>query len=463
VSQVVSRSQSAPPALDVLLTGENAGFERPLRQRWTALDTFRGLAVLLMIQGHTFTVLAREGAFTGWWVRLYTLFHGLTAPMFLVGGGLAYGMVSSQRRSKRDGSARERVADARIVRRSLMLIAIGYLLQVPQVPLLRLEQYPAQFRAAFAIGPLQLVGASLLVCELIWGLSCFSAGLLAGRAASVAPVHRAAIARAHARWLYLGMLGALLLTVAVCSPWVWQARISTTWSPPLGMWVDGHGGSLFPVFPWAAFFFVGVLASGLVPVALRIPRVTAASLIGLTAGLAWGIYSVWSAGGRLQSVYGEHEFWHANPMYVTFRAALVLLMLGVLILVEPACQWARGRFPNAGNLFDVLSRQSLVAYVTHLLVLYGTPFTTGLTRFGRVFELGESSLIFAVVAFYTLAIAVLWEHLKPAELVSRIVRRILLARRNARGLEVDRIGEGKGHRVSAPEQELEAPSTIHHG
>jgi hypothetical protein len=252
------------------------------------------------------------------------------------------------------------------------------------------------------------------------------------------------------------LLSALTLAIALCSPWLWLARTSTRSLTPWGMWLDGYGGSLFPFFPWAAFFLIGVLISGLVPLARRAPLVVASTLLAVGLGAAWGIFAVWQGGERLTSIYGVHEFWHANPMYLGFRALLILALLGALIALEPACDAARRRLPTSARLFDVLSRQSLVAYVTHLLVLYGTPLTTGLVRLGRVLELGEATLAFACIAFYTLAIALLWERFKPAELVTE-----LLLRRGRAG-EIDRIRESEGDHVAPSEQALESASTVHH-
>ncbi len=403
MSQVVTSSSSAP---EPCTHAPDAGG----KGRWSVLDTFRGLAVLLMIQGHTFTALTLQSEFSGPWHRLYRLFHGLTAPMFLVGGGLAYGMVSARRRAQAgEGTA---ALDPRIVRRGFMLIVIGYLLQLPQMRLWRLPEYPELFRKTFAIGPLQLIGACLIVSELVWALS------------------RILFQNERARRFHQGSILTLCLAIAACSPWVWQGARSMRWFAPVGMWFDGQGGSLFPVFPWATFFFLGVLAAALVPRARRAPRGVAFGLIAGSAALAWGIYVAWLGGEQLAFLYGEHDFWRANPMYVTFRGLLVLLMLGGLMLLEPLFQRARRRFPRSGRLFDVLSRQSLVAYVTHLFVIYGSPFTVGLIRFGRVFDLVESSLLFAWVALYTLAIAVLWDHVKPAELWARGLRRVRMRLRS---------------------------------
>jgi uncharacterized membrane protein len=390
--------------------------------RWGALDTFRGLAVLSMIQGHTFTALTEPAAFSGRWVPFYTLLHGLTAPMFLFGGGLSYGLVSRRRRGARVAAAvaaRARPLDARIVRRGLALLALGYALQWPERGLGSLIGRPELLRAVFAVGPLQLVGACLIACEVLASPFC-------SRADVGAPSGTARMTLATA---------SLAASIALFAPYVWRAEYSARLWPLVGMWLDGHGGSLFPCFPWAAFFFLGVLGSELAVPMQRTPK--RSGLLCLLAGScgAGALYLAWRAGERLTSLYGSHDFWHTNPMYLGFRAALVVALWGLVLLLEPLwlrlrrlspfCSRAGPRASTAAQrAFDALARQSLVAYVAHLLLLYGSPVTTGLACLGRVFDLRESAAIFVCVALHTLAISYLWEHLRPMRWLARQASRL---------------------------------------
>lgn len=94
-------------------------------RRWSALDVFRGLAVVLMIQGHSFTALLQPAEYRGSWSTWHTLLHGLTAPMFLLGGGLAYGLVLFRARHP---------LGLRFVRRAGLLLVLGYALQISKPP-----------------------------------------------------------------------------------------------------------------------------------------------------------------------------------------------------------------------------------------------------------------------------------------------------------------------------------------
>ncbi len=348
-----------------------------------------------MIQGHTFTVLARQSAFTGTWSRIYNLIHGLTAPMFLIGGGLAYGLVSARRRQQGTVAG----LDLRVLRRGVTLILIGFALQVPRMSLMKIPLYPEKMKAMFSIGPLQLVGACLILCEVL---------LLAVRS----------------RTLFNVAVGISALAIALVSPWLWQLGLSKSLFPAIGMWLDGESRSQFPFFPSAAYFMLGVLAAQVIPFAQRAPKRASALLMLAGTATSFALYTIYQGGERLNAVYGEYDFWRAGPMHLTFRVGIVVALLGVLMLFEPLTQRVRQALPTASRVFDVLSRQSLVAYVFHLLLLYGSPFTVGLVRFGRVFELWEATLFFLAVAVHTISIAVLWEHFQPASLPRRLLQKL---------------------------------------
>jgi uncharacterized membrane protein len=380
-------------------------------QRWLSLDVFRGLAVISMIQGHVFTALLRPEAYDGGWVEWHTLVHGHTAPMFLMGAGIAYGFVTL-----REGGARPGEFSRRIVKRGLELLALGYLLQIPWASWAELMARPELVEGTVRVGPLQLVGACLLGAELL------------------------RVALGSGRRFVLGALGTATL-IAGAAPFVWKWHASQTFSVAIGAWLDGYRTSMFPLFPWGAFFFLGLL---LAVTALRWRRhwAFAPGLFASGALLSLGCLLLYRHGIVLRALYGEHELWMANPLFVLFRVGIVCAWLGMLCGLEPLTARLFALLPTLAHVFTRIAKQSLVAYVVHLLMLYGSPVTVGLVRLKQTLDVPQGIVVFSLVMIATTLIAMLWDRYVTSGALAALLRRS--ARRVWPGstLEVDGVREG---------------------
>jgi hypothetical protein len=230
----------------------------------------------------------------------------------------------------------------------------------------------------------------------------------------------------------------------MCAPWVWQARLSERIDPALGMWFDGHRESLFTLFTWAAFFLIGVLVS--VPArAMRAgDGAGKLSLVLTGAGLSVALiaYLLFLHGHVLRNVYGEHALWHTSPLYVGFRGGLALAWLGLLGLCEPAILWLWRLFPALAQASGALAKQSLVAYVVHLLALYGTPFTVGLVRLGTTLSMVSAALVVLGLLALTVLCALLWNEYVASGALAREARALVWRK-------VDGVGEGQRFHVAA--------------
>jgi len=345
--------------------------------RWLALDVFRAVAVLWMIQGHTFTALLGSGdIFKGDLGQIYRLLHGLTAPMFLAGAGLAYGIVTF--------SAPRPAAPGRMLRRALMLFAIGTVLQLPAAPVRAIIEQRALLAATLQPAALQLMAACLVVAELL--------RLIPGRL----------------RFAATSL--ALSVAVAVITPWAWGVSLSTQYL--LGSWIDGQTGAQFPLLPWLSFFLLGVAISALFGASLWRERART-PLIGLF-GLALSALCYWLflRGERLHALYGEHAFWLTSPMFMAFRAGLVLAWLGLLSAASAALARAFAAWPGLARLIAALSRHSLVAYVVHLSMLYGLPPLRGEHGVTPHFSLPECTAVCALILFVSVLSVLSWERLR---------------------------------------------------
>lgn len=325
-----------------------------------------------MIQGHTFTALLGTPDAFG---QLYRLLHGLTAPMFLCGAGLAYGIVNF--------SASKPIVPGRLLRRALWLLVIGTVLQLPAAGSWSSIWQRELLSPALQPGALQLVAACLGVAELLRAASSARARRFAGRAALVAS------------------------SVALVSPWVWGLGLSQRYV--LGSWLDGQSGAQFPLTPWLSFFLIGAAISAQWGARLwsepdRVPRIGAFGF-----GASALCYALFLSGERLHSVYGEHAFWFTSPMFVVFRAGLVLAWLGVLSRASAAIARGLTLWPGVARAVSALSRHSLVAYVVHLSLLYGLPLRDG-TR--SPYSLLECSIACAVVLSVSVLSVLYWERVR---------------------------------------------------
>jgi acyltransferase len=333
--------------------------------RFVALDRLRALAVILMVQGHTFTALMRPDALPSSVMQWHALVHGLTAPAFLFGAGLAFGIASYPRYE-----AHHALGDAfwKRMRRYALLILIGYALQLPGASLIAAFKLRGEALApVLRVGPLHLIALCLGVCQVM------------------------ALALRDPR-VHAALCLALGIAITVASPHVYSAELPV--GPFLRPWLDASTGSLFPIFPWASFSFLGVAVGGALAWRRELPR--ALVWIGPGVAMAATAYALFLSGVRWSD---PKWFWHASPLNTAFRIGLVLALLGLLHTFSA----------REDGWTALLARHSLVAFVAHLLLLYGTPFTPSLHHhFGLRLDAPTTAVVFAIVMGATMLAVRLW-------------------------------------------------------
>jgi uncharacterized membrane protein len=320
-----------------------------------ALDLFRAFAALSMIQGHSFAALLARDALGDPQPAWYTLLHGLTAPMFLLGAGLAFGLVLKGSSVSAQSVARRH---ARGLRRAGLLYALGYYLQLPGGSLNLALASDEAWERSVTVGPLQLTASCILIAIALAHL------LGSGRA----------LTRACLAWAGLTLLA---------SPSLWASHASTALPAIVGNWLDGHRGSTFPFFPWSAFFAVGVASVELLQrPSERLGGTRLVGVGGVLAALAYA-YHLSPAPRTVGALY-----WHAGTPYFVFRLGLCFVLLGALSFATAKSRDLRLPLPLA-----VLARHSLLAYVVHLILLYGSPVSRGLIHVAANASLGRGLLL----------------------------------------------------------------------
>lgn len=358
--------------------------------RWGALDLFRFVAVLLMVQGHTFTTLLSGDYDHELWHRRHDFVHGYTAPMFLFASGLAFGVTTFRSWDRMIVPGR---ALNKRLRRYLMLVVIGYLLHLPAFlpeDWRWLDQ--ARWEAFLQVDVLQHVGVSL--------------GLLQLGAVLLKKPER-----------LMAVVSVLFVVVVLGAPLV-AALPVRDWLPfPLTGYVNASTGSMFALVPWAGFTWAGLGVAYLArkdarPSHTMLGTFTLATLLVLVVPIAIN-RTGWNP-------YGAHEFWRTSPYYFFFRLGNVMAVLTALMVVERFVD-TRGlaeRFTAVRRtiaLAETVGQESLIVYVAHLVVLHGCVFGPGLQMvWGRALGLAEASMVTVVLATSMIALAVGWHALKAA-------------------------------------------------
>jgi uncharacterized membrane protein len=298
----------------------NLGCAMPSSSRVLVLDLLRLVAAVQMVEGHTLDAVLstdfRQGAVHRAWLEL----RGLTSVAFLLAAGMAFALSTLR---DLDRHRRDRDAVMARFRRAGGLVLLGYALRLPLPALFGLDAEPwlQAMRHALAADILQCIGVSLaLVQSLVLVLP-----------------------NARLVELCCGLLGA---SVLAASSRVVSIDARGPWLPLLD-YVTPTGGSLFPLFPWAAHMLLGVAFGR---VLLEGPR--RALRLSFAAGLACLL---------CRGLAGVGFALASNQLG---RVGWVLLGMVALSLLEPLARaWPRWLWK--------LSGQTLIIYACHVVLVYG--------------------------------------------------------------------------------------------
>ena len=307
----------------------------------------RGLACVLMFETHCYDSWLSTDAKKSEFFRYSQMGGTLPAPLFIFLAGISVALVTEKLRGK--GVPRAAIAK-KVMWRGAEVFGLGILFRVQEfilgIPI-------APWTDLLRVDVLNILGISMILL----GILCWVAGS-AGDAVAV-----------RTRNLVLGLLTAGF--VAVVTPALW-----TTWRPRFLPWeVESYVNGvhifdkpqvwLFPIFPWAAFAFVG-LAVGFWLFTDFVKRreawsFAALALAGVGAIGASVVFDRWGA-----AMYAVYDYWHTSPNFFVARCGVMLVILGLAHL------WYRWRWGAVGfSPVEQLGRTSLLVYWVHVEFVYG--------------------------------------------------------------------------------------------
>lgn len=358
----------------------------------------RGLAVIIMVIGHSIdSVLSVEARATEWF-RLYTVARGFTAPMFLFVSGLAF-MIATQKRW--EAYLRPGIELTNRLLKITLLFGIGYALHFPFFSLNKIIRYatPEDLAGFFQVDILQCVAMCLLLMHVI-----------------------ILVTRDPRRFAVVSL--ALTIGIVTLTPLVWRVDVAPFVTGFFAPYFNETPQSLFPLFPYAAFLLGGAVAGHFFIAAREKGREREFFVV-----LFWGSVVMVACGLLMEqlpfSLYPPHDFWKTNPGSFFIR-------LGIVMLLTTGFYFLRAFPQQAARHVVKLGQASLLVYVVHLVIVYGSAANNGLAQIvGRGLSSGQALAVGLFVLLGMLLLSHGWttirtHHVSHSKLLQVAVASLLL-------------------------------------
>jgi uncharacterized membrane protein len=291
------------------------------------LDWIRGVAAIIMLQGHAFNSFTKPELRSGG-PYVFSQFLGGMPPaifLFLTGVTMAFMMDSAERKELTPGN---RVLVG--LRRAGYLMGVAFLFRIQ----LWAFSSPRHVEDIFRVDILNCMGLALA-------------------ASSVMAVFRTA-----ERVRLCAVLG---LAIAVASPLV--SEVNWNGVPDIVKNYLVPSNDFFGFFPWAAFLFFGV-SYGSLQRTIRERRIPFAMQWFAMGGiaLAFGVYAL---SNLPLTIYSSSDFWLNGPTLILIKTGVILLGLSFAYL------WTSQPSAQSWSWVRQFGTTSLIVYWVHIELVYG--------------------------------------------------------------------------------------------
>jgi uncharacterized membrane protein len=318
------------------------------KHRIIFIDLMRAFAVIQMVQGHTVDVLLspefRSGDYPAYF--LWNFMRGMTAPIFMFTAGTVFTYLFRLV----EESFLKNVRVKKGFKRFLLLIFIGYLLRYPTYKVFDFSGVTQdRLNIFFAVDVLQLIGCGLLfllICAFIAEKIKLSDQFV---------------------FTFIAFFFFILTPFVTNINW-----IEIFPQPVAGYFYEGTG-SLFPLFPWVGYVILGgVLGSYLA----KHPLVFKTNKFSLVLSIVgFGLILISMGYVYFAGKYGYHsESTSYTIDTIIFRAGFVLVLNSIVSFISQ-------KIESIPRVIILVGRNTLLIYVIHLIILFGSAWNPGLYGF----------------------------------------------------------------------------------
>lgn len=306
------------------------------------IDLARALAVVFMLYGHTVDALLAPAFRSGRVFDIWQFQRGLTSCLFLLLSGFAFSIATTRHWTSHLAPS---PALVKRLRRFALFVFLGYAIRFPVPSLFGLEHATeAEWRQLLGVDVLQLIGVTFLGVQLL-----------------------VMISRSRRVFSVLAVGIAFLLTFI--APWSW----SHDWSQDVPRWlaayVTPNTGSLFPLAPWSAFVLAGAALGQVYARWGAAHHVRYANRALLIPGVALLVVATWLT---------SRQVWLFGNTPYSYVPGNILLRAGVCLLIVGLIAHASRRITQLPHVFGAVAQESLLIYVLHLGIVYGSVWAPGL-------------------------------------------------------------------------------------
>ncbi|MBK7630266.1 MAG: DUF1624 domain-containing protein [Ignavibacteriales bacterium] len=319
------------------------------KHRIIFIDLMRAFAVIQMVQGHTVdTLLApefRSEQFSVYY--LWNFMRGMTAPIFMFTAGTVFTYLF--RLTNESFGKNPRVKKGFF--RFLLLLTIGYLLRYPTYTIFDFSNVTQdRLNIFFAVDVLQLIGFGLLFVM----TSAFIAEKLKLSDTIVFTI--------------------FALFFFITTPFFSKINWLNYFPQPIaGYFYDGSG-SLFPLFPWAGYVVLGgVLGSYLA----RNPLVFKTNRFSFNLAI-FGFALIFVSE---ISVLVSSNLFNYNFVPSSYAIETIILRVGFVLVLNSLVSYISQKIESIPRIIILIGRNTLLIYVVHLMILYGSAWNPGLSLF----------------------------------------------------------------------------------
>lgn len=318
------------------------------KNRVIFIDLMRAFAVFMMVQGHTTDCLLAdsERVFTSPFFLFWNFMRGFTAPIFLFTMGTTFSYLFKL--DKHPFRSNPRVIKG--IKRFFILLSIGYLMRYPTFSVIYFDTVSAsEWQTFFVVDVLQLIGFGILFIIIIEYLA-----------------EKFKISD----YVLLGLFAWISFSVA---PFTEKVNWANYMHPVFANYLYRGGGSFFPLFPWLSYVFCGSILGNYLaknPMIFKTPKFSAQlAVVGLGfigTALIGDIFEV--------KILGYSNLWTTSPNLVFFRLGLVIILNSIVSFIALEME----KIPT---IVILIGRNTLMIYVVHVIVLYGSAWTPGVPKY----------------------------------------------------------------------------------